>query len=304
VNRDIIMIGASAGGFEAIRSFVSRLPQNLPASVFVTLHTAPAAPGLLAELLASAGPLPVISPKNPIKIRPGHVYVSQPNLHLIVKRGFVASKFLPKENGTRPAIDPMFRSAAHSYARRVIGILLTGNLDDGAAGLRVIKDEGGLAIVQEPQGAMYPGMPLAAIKSTSPDYIVPLSEIPPLIVDLVASEINALSEEPEAREIGHTLTCPGCRGVLTRYGNDRIRRYQESLWRMLSFVKEKEVAVQTMAADARESKLASPEYYERQLEATRQAQEQLGNILDELGPVLFPGTQEVATAKESETEEN
>lgn len=94
--------------------------------------------------------------------------MAPPNLHLVVKRGYVRSRFLPKENGTRPAIDPMFRSAAHAYARRVIGVVLTGNLDDGAAGLGIIKDEGGITVVQDPTDASHPDMPIAAIQSASP----------------------------------------------------------------------------------------------------------------------------------------
>ncbi len=313
MKHDIVVIGASSGGFDALRTIISQLPRDFPASVFITLHTAPTGTGYLAELLAAVSPIPVISPKSTEEIRTGFIYVAPPNRHLIIKRGFVAIRFLPKENGTRPAIDPMFRTAAHSYARRVIGVLLTGNLDDGTAGLGVIKDEGGLTIVQDPKDAMYPDMPLAAIKTVSQDYVVPLSEIPPLIVDLVNTEIKgeAPAEVPEIKRVAPALTCPGCGGVLTHYRADKVGWYQcvvghrfttetmvleqntmmeEIFWRILSLLKEKEEVARTMACDARAAinPPVEPEYFDQQVKVAKEAQEELSKMLDRLGPLLFP----------------
>lgn len=301
------------GGFEAVRAIISQLPPDFSASVFVTLHTAPTSHGFLAELLSSVSQMPVVSPKNTAEIRPGYVYVAPPNLHLIIKRGFVAIRFLPKENGTRPSIDPMFRSAAHSYARRVIGVLLTGNLDDGTAGLGVIKDEGGLTVVQDPMDALHPDMPLSAVKSVSPDYIVPLSEIPSKLIELVNTEVerDGHTDIQEIEQLEPPLTCPGCGGVVTHYKGSELSWYQcvvghrfttetmsqeqnvaveEIFWRVLSILKEKEEVARTMASDARASANpeVDPEYFDKQVKAAKEAQEEFGKLLDRLGPDLFP----------------
>jgi len=208
----------------------------------------------------------------------------------------------------------MFRSAAHAYARRVIGVVLTGSLDDGAAGLGIIKDEGGITVVQDPKDATHPDMPIAAIKSVQPHYVVPLSEIAPLLTTLVETEITgeAETETRETKEMEEVMTCPGCGGVLRHYTDDRTAWYQcmvghrfssesmvlhqnvsceEYFWRILSLLKEKEQVARTMAADARgsHSSPVDPEYYEKQARAAAEAQADIGDILDRLGPVLFPG---------------
>lgn len=312
MKHDMVAIGASAGGVEALKTIVSALPHDFPASVFVTLHTAPAGPALLAQILGNSSPLPVVMTNRTEEIRPGQIYVAPPNLHLIVKRGFVANHFLPKENGTRPAIDPMFRSAAHSYSRRVIGVLLTGFLDDGTAGLGVIKDEGGITVVQDPKDAMYPAMPASAIKNTKPDYIVPLSQIAPLLVKLVKTKVKgpAPEENQEVNEIAPPVTCPGCGGVLTQYASDRNAWFQcmvghrfnpetvvaeqntaieEHFWRLVSLLKEKKKVAQTMSSDANGSiqSLIKPDYFDEQIEAAEKVQGQIQDILDEFGPALF-----------------
>jgi two-component system, chemotaxis family, protein-glutamate methylesterase/glutaminase len=129
---------------------------------------------------------------------------------------------------TRPAVDLMFRSAAQSYSRRVIGVLLTGDLDDGTAGLGIIKDEGGLAIVQDPRDAKYPSMPSTALKYVPVDYSVPLSEIGPLIVDLVNSELEEkpVMTESKSSETGNVLTCPGCGGILRQEISGKIEWFE------------------------------------------------------------------------------
>ncbi len=220
-------MGASAGGIAALKTILSKLPEEFPASVFIT-HTSPTAPGSLDQVLGSVCPVPVRMAKDREKIDGGRIYVAPPNLHLIIKRGFIRNAFLPKENGTRPAIDPMFRSAAHSYARRAIGCLLTGYLDDGAAGLGVIKDEGGITVVQDPHTAQHPEMPLSAIQSLKPDYIVPLDEIAPLLVTLINSKVSGKAPvtETETRQMEQVTTCPGCGGVLHQYTDDRVIWYQ------------------------------------------------------------------------------
>jgi two-component system, chemotaxis family, protein-glutamate methylesterase/glutaminase len=224
--RDIVVMGASAGGVEAFQEVVSAFPQDLPAAVFITLHTGPTSPGLLADVLSKSSRLPIVQGEN--GIRHGRIYFARPNLHLIVRRGHIEHRFLPRENMTRPAIDPMFRSAAQSYGRRVIGVLMTGNLDDGSAGLGIIKDEGGLAIVQDPRDARYPDMPFSATQYVSVDHLVPLAEIGPLIIELVNKEIEEGSfvAENKSLEGKEVLSCPGCGGVLRQYYDNKIEWYQ------------------------------------------------------------------------------
>lgn len=318
---DIVVMGASAGGVEALKTILSGLPQELPASIFITLHTSPTGEGYLADVLARLCPLPVRLAIDREKITPGRIYIAPPNLHLILKRGYIRNRFMPKENGTRPAIDPMFRSAAHSYARRVIGVVLTGNLDDGSAGLGVIQDEGGIIVAQDPEDAMHPNMPLSAIRVVKPDHIVPLAEIAPLLVSLVGSDVTqALTEESETKELDQVSTCPGCGGVLHMYTEDKVIWYQcrvghrftsetmmmeqntiveEHFWRMLSILHEKEEVARTVASDARSTinSLVDPEYFIKQAEASAEARKRIHDILDEFGPLLFPGIPEKDASK-------
>ncbi|MFZ6029027.1 MAG: chemotaxis protein CheB [Chloroflexota bacterium] len=313
MKRDIIVIGASAGGIDAVKTILAGLAPDFPASIFVTIHTTPTGPGYLANVLAATSPLQVIPAKDNAAIQHGRVYVAAPNLHLILKRGYIKNRFLPKENAARPAIDPMFRSAARTYARRVIGIVLTGNLDDGTAGLGVIKDEGGLAIVQDPNEAARADMPRSAAENAQPDYVIPLAEIAPLLTELVKTEVpeGTLPGEPEAPQPGQVVTCPGCGGVLHRYENGRSAWYQcrvghrfapetmmaeqnaaveEHFWRLMSIMKEKEDAAKTLAADAYASATTTvdPQYFERQAKAAAEAYERLERLIEEFGPALFP----------------
>ncbi len=312
---DIVVIGASAGGVMALQTVLSGLPKDLPASVFVTIHTASTAGTFLDEVLGKDCPLPVRLALDKEKIIPGRVYIAPPNLHLTIKRGYIKNRFMAKENGSRPAIDPMFRSAAHSYSRRVIGVLLTGNLDDGTAGLGVIQDEGGIIIVQDPNDAVYPDMPISAIQSLKPDHVVPLGRIAPLLTALVDADVTgeAATEETDIKQLEPVMTCPGCGGVLHLFANNKVIWYQcqvghrftseammleqdtvveEYFWRMLSILKEKEEVARTMASDARSTlrPLVNPEYFDKQAQASAEAQKRIHDILDELGPVLFPGT--------------
>jgi two-component system chemotaxis response regulator CheB len=326
---DIVVIGASSGGIEAVKTILRGLPSDLAASIFITIHTHPTGGNFLAPILARVSSLPVRIALDNEKIEPGRVYIAPPNLHLTIKRGYLTNRFKPKENGTRPAIDPMFRSAAFSYAKRVIGVLLTGNLDDGTAGLGIIQDEGGLVIVQDPNDALYPDMPLTAIRSVKPDYITPVAEIAPLLVDLIGTETTTgePTKQTETKEVGPVMTCPGCGGVLTEYANDKVIWYQcqvghrftsesmmlqqnvvaeEYFWRMLSILKEKENVARTMAADARSTltSLVDPEYFDKQAEASVEAQKLLYSILERLGPILFPGIPEKPEKDASEDSES
>lgn len=314
MRRDIVVMGGSAGSIDGCRTVLSFLPPDFPASIFITIHTAPGGPGLLANLLAQVCSLPVQEVRGRAKIEPGSVYVAPPNLHLVVKRGRADSRFLPKENGTRPAIDVMFRSAAHAYSRRVIGVLVSGSLDDGVAGLGIIKDEGGVTIVQDPEEARFPDMPLSAVQSLEIDHVVSIADIAHLLVKLVGTEIE---EEPRAEveetmEGDHVLTCPGCGGVLREYKDKKMAWFQcqvghrysiesmvkeqdanieSRLWTTIALLKQKQQMAETMAADARSMLRATPdpEFFEKQAEASKKAQEQIEKVLSDYGAILFPG---------------
>src|SRR4051794_4518299 len=136
---DIVVIGASAGGIEALRALVANLPADLHAAVFVVVHMGANSPSQLAEILDRAGPLPASQANDGDAIQMGHIYVAPPDYHLLLEPGCMRLSHGPKENRTRPAVDPLFRSAAAAYGPRVIGVVLSGALDDGTVGMQAIK---------------------------------------------------------------------------------------------------------------------------------------------------------------------
>jgi two-component system, chemotaxis family, protein-glutamate methylesterase/glutaminase len=172
-------MGASAGGVEALKILAAGLPANLDASVFVVLHIGAGIDGQshMPAILSRAGKLPAVRPRDGAQIETGKIYVAPPDCHLLLKQGTVHLSHGPKENWTRPAINPLFRSAAAAYGADVIGVILTGTLDDGISGLAEIKRRGGVAVVQDPQSALHSSMPLNAIKRVDVDHVVPLSQI-------------------------------------------------------------------------------------------------------------------------------
>jgi len=175
--RRVIVIGGSAGALAPLRTLVARLPTNLPATVLVAIHIPAGFPSILPELLGSVGPLPAAHPRDQEQLRPGRILVAPPDYHLLVERGVARLTHGPRENRHRPAIDTLFRSAAHAYGAHVIGVILSGELDDGSAGLTAIKMRGGIAIAQDPEEAASPEMPSRAIQSADIDHILPAKEI-------------------------------------------------------------------------------------------------------------------------------
>lgn len=246
--RDIIVVGASAGGVEALRTLVASLPKEFPGTVFIVMHTAPDSPGVLAQILDRASPLPARVAANRERFRPGHVYVAPPDHHLLLEPGMMRLTRGPKENRFRPAIDPLFRSAAQVYGPRVVGVILTGGLDDGVSGLWAIKRLGGLAVVQHPDEAFMPSMPLNAIAQVEIDHTLPLAEIPPLLARLASTTIAAqggyevpeelnievkIAMEENALESGvmrlgspSVFTCPECHGTLLQLKENGRTRYR------------------------------------------------------------------------------
>jgi two-component system chemotaxis response regulator CheB len=244
----IVVIGTSAGGLEALRVVAAGLAGDFAAAVCVVLHTAADAPAILAGILSRAGPLPAVSAMTGMRLEDRRIFVAPPDSHLIVEPGSLRTSKGPKENRFRPAIDPLFRSAAQVYGPAAIGVVMTGDLDDGTAGLWALKRLGGVAIVQDPADALFPSMPASAARHVDVDYCVSLSEIAPLLVRLVATpvpeqkriavphdldvEIRIAREEHPfyagIEGIGDPspFSCPECHGVLLRLKEAYPARYR------------------------------------------------------------------------------
>lgn len=227
VARDIIVIGASAGGFEAIQKLVSGFPADLQAAVFVTIHQYERSEGVLAQVLNRSGPLPALYPWEGLPIEIGRIYVAPPDYHLLLSPGTVQLGHGPKENLQRPCINTMFRSAAAAYGERVTGVLLTGLLDDGAAGLWEIQQCDGATVVQDPDEAPFRSMPESAIRGLNVQYIVRLAEMPPLLARLTMGD-KPKPKERKTQATPEQLTaqaCPECGGVMTRHKLGRLHEY-------------------------------------------------------------------------------
>lgn len=260
MQRNIIVIGASAGGIEALTDLFAILPTDLAASIFVVVHSSADSPGMLPKILANAGTLPAEYAKDGAPIAPGRVVVAPADHHLLLEQGRIRVTHGPKENRFRPAVDPLFRSAAYAYGHQVIGIILSGSLDDGTAGLWAIKDRGGLAVVQEPEESAYPSMPLHALRYVRIDYRLTIAEmgrlLPRLVGEPVATEgrrsmlANPGNPEtpgkPDPIEIETKIalennaldagvmklgpltpfTCPECNGVLVQLQEGNLLRFR------------------------------------------------------------------------------
>jgi two-component system chemotaxis response regulator CheB len=228
--RDIVVIGASAGGVEALTHIARHLDPNIPAALFAVLHIGRSR-SLLPEILARASRLIIRHPNDGEPIRNGHWYIAPPDHHLILEEGGRVRLFRgPNENGTRPAIDPLFRSAAEVFGNRVIGVILTGTLDDGVAGLAAIKAAGGIAIVQDPAGALCAGMPRRALETVNVDFCVPLVQIPGVILETVqgagVAETAGTGRPTEHPGPLSGFTCPECNGALWQEEEGGVLRFR------------------------------------------------------------------------------
>ena len=249
LNRDIVVIGGSAGSIEALMNFLPDLPRDLRAAIFVVVHTAPESPGYLAEILTRAGRLPARYARDGELFEEGRIYVARPDRHLLLSPGRRMQVVKgPRENRTRPSVDPLFRSAALAYGPRVVGIVLSGGLDDGAAGLRGIKMCGGTTIVQDPTNALASSMPSSALRHASIDYCKPSAELAVLIVQLTQGkapeptrlerkmkklmeiELEAAKGKGGQAIIDYAdpslFTCPECHGALLRLRGEGPLRYR------------------------------------------------------------------------------
>jgi two-component system chemotaxis response regulator CheB len=247
MRRDVIVIGASAGGVEALRDLVAHLPADLPAAVLVVLHVPSYGGSVLPSILSRSGPLPARHPVGGDPLTHGEILVAPPDHHLVVDGETVRVTRGPRENGHRPAVDVLFRSAARAAGVRVIGVVLSGTLDDGTAGLAAVVGQGGLAIAQDPQDALYPGMPESAMANVPVDHVAPAEEIAKLLVRLTDEEFEAAPRpEPELLRVetdlammedhamnepdrpGHPsgFSCPDCSGVLYEIRDGILTRYR------------------------------------------------------------------------------
>lgn len=246
----IIVIGASAGGMEAIRELVSYLPPDIGAAICIVWHMSPDVRGILPDVLNRANTIYAAHAYDGEPLMKNRIYVAPPDHHLLIEGNYLRTSRGPKENRFRPAVDPLFRSAAYSCGARVIGIVLSGALDDGTAGLWTIKDRGGLAIVQDPQEAEVSSMPENAARYVKIDYSVPVSQMPNLLISLAKEMIsntvsNSMTEEDKVKtevsiaadknplsvdvmELGELspFTCPECHGVLTAIREGSLKRYR------------------------------------------------------------------------------
>ncbi len=230
--RDIILIGASAGGVQTLAELARHLPGDLPAAVFIVLHLAPYSPSSMPAILSRAGALPAAHPRDGEPIVPGRIYIAPPDHHLLIEPERVRISRGPTENGHRPAVDVLFRTGAEVYGPRVVGVVLTGNLDDGTVGLAIVKKHRGVAVVQDPQEADYPSMPQSAIASVDVDHVLPLAGIASLLVELAHQPVDdpepppgeedprsikrelEQGEDREGKGAPSGLTCPDCGGSL------------------------------------------------------------------------------------------
>jgi two-component system chemotaxis response regulator CheB len=244
--RDIVLIGASAGGVEAISGIVAGLPGDLRAAVFVVLHVSRGR-SVLPEILTRAGRLPARHPNDGDRIHHGRIYVAPPDHHLTIDGDVVRITHGPSENGVRPALDPLFRSAARTFGSRVIAIVATGSLDDGTAGMAAVKEAGGTAIVQDPDGAFAPSMPRSVMASVAVDHVLPLADIAPMVVSLVrhfapaaptggGPHVEAMESDRGVQPLalgpsdrpGHVsvFTCPECSGTLWEAEESGVLRFR------------------------------------------------------------------------------
>ncbi len=315
MNRDVIVIGASAGGVEVLLTLVSELPANLPAAIFVVLHTSPEVPSVLPELMSMRGRLPAIHAVHDDKIELGHIYVAPPDNHLLLRPGRMEVVRGARENGHRPAADALFRTASRSYGPRVVGVVLSGYQSCGTAGMMSIKARGGIAVVQSPDSAAAPDMPQSVLDRVDVDYVVHPLELPGLLVQLADSpappsspEVSDVMRQIEGSQLGAPveIVCPLCQGVLTEakaggfedfrchvghaFTLDSLVREQSedlerTLWAAVRALEESSALSQRLAAHASDDRLRA-----RFSEKARTQMQQADTIRDLLlrAPMLTP----------------
>lgn len=301
-HRDIVVVGASAGGLEAIRQLLRAMPQDLDAAILIVLHTATRTESLLPRIFERACSLPVSHPKDGELIERGKVYVALPGFHMVVDEGYLRVVQGPRENLNRPAIDPLFRSAAAAYGPRVVGVILTGMLDDGTAGLMVVSAGGGVAIVQDPESALFSEMPRSALKHVPHARVAPLQDIPELLLQLIRSPLPRGERRPRKVPLGakketriaevdmHEISkeerlgqpspfaCPDCGGVLWEINQEGFLRFRCRVGHALtakSLRSEQRHAVETALWEALRALEESASLYRKMADRARNSTHQL-----------------------------
>jgi two-component system, chemotaxis family, protein-glutamate methylesterase/glutaminase len=305
--RDIIVVGASAGGVEPLVELARGLSADLAAAVFVVLHLPPTARSALPKILGNAGPLPAVHPRDGEPIQAGRIYVAPPNNHLVLSGGRVLLDQGPRINGVRPAADVLFRSASRAYGQRVVGVLLSGTLGDGTEGLRAITMRGGIAVVQDPDEARFAGMPTAALARAEVNFVLPVSQIASLlkrsadeqIEGSMSSDIPGESHEVaagvnsgKAPNEASGITCPACHGSLWEVPGDPVPGFEcrvghrfsgeaflgeqgeaieAAIWSAINSLQERADTLRRVAARLDEDSPLGRKYLERAEEADGQA---------------------------------
>jgi two-component system chemotaxis response regulator CheB len=306
IRRDLVVIGASAGGVEALRRLVAVLPRDLPAAVCVVLHVSASTPSALAGILGRAGMLPCRPAQDGDPLSPGEILVAPPDHHLIIEQDRARVTVGPRENNHRPSVDALFRSAAEVARDRVTGVVLSGMRDDGSAGLAVIKSNGGLALVQDPKDALHPGMPQSAIANVAVDGILRCEELGPAITRAAwgGRPPAAPVRTPEAIEGKELVTvCPECGGVLTERLEAGVPRWEchvghlyspsslnvaqgteveRALWTAMRMLRDRAALLRRMAdqADARSQARVEQSFRSKAAEADDHADSVLGVLED------------------------
>jgi two-component system chemotaxis response regulator CheB len=244
--RDIVVIGASAGGIEALQEVIAGLPPDFSGSMLIVVHMPASGGKALQRILSRITSLDVVAAADRQPLVPGRIYVCVGDSHLMVGRAHIHVRQGPRENGHRPAADPLFRSASNYHGRRVVGVILSGTLSDGTAGLLVVRRHGGLAVIQDPKDAIYGGMPESALEYVGADYVVTAKEMGPLLARLATEEVAADQPVPDhdlrkevefmegngsALEADHPgqpspWPCPDCHGVLWAIDDGPVLRFR------------------------------------------------------------------------------
>jgi len=317
--RDLVVIGASAGGVEALRQVVAALPRELPASVVAVLHLPAGGTSVLPSILDRAGPLTAKPAVDGETLEPGTIYVGVPDCHVQIDDGRLRVQGGPRENGHRPAIDTLFRSAAHQRGEQTLGVILSGALDDGSGGLRAIKTHGGMTIVQDPETALHPGMPKSAIRYVAPDRVLRPEQIASAIVEFAngivekghnGDRVTEMSEREQVKEqaspehLGDEtgLTCPDCGGAIyqqedghvvsfrCRVGHqyaadtfvvEQSKTVENSLWAGLRLLEERAVLMRRLAERYEQQQRTSRRFREKSEELEGHAA-QLTQLLREV----------------------
>lgn len=234
----VVGVGASAGGVEALSRFVEHLPADFPGAVVVVLHVAPHGTSVLDQILDRRCRVPVLTAADRMPVEAGHVYVAPPDRHVVVEDDHLCLSLGPRENGHRPAVDPLLRSIADRYGPRAAGVILSGTRDDGTAGLAYLKAAGGTAFVQDPEEALYPGMPANAIQHVAVDVVLGVAPLAHAVVDFTTREQEMVSDDPQDPSGSNgdptRYTCPECGGMLMRREDAGVARFACSVGHVYS----------------------------------------------------------------------